>query len=69
MVSEESYPGLEPRFRSRLLSMARGEPQLGMDDNLHPIDPRVGIAPAQGMWIHDLCVSLKPKSTLEIGLA
>jgi predicted O-methyltransferase YrrM len=68
-VTEDSFPGIELPFRSRLLSMARGEPQLGTDDKPHPLDHFTGISPAQGIAIHDLCVALKPKATLEIGLA
>ena len=60
---------LEPRFRSRLLSMYQDEPQLGTDGQLHPISEVSGIPPAVGMWIYNLCVSVRPKATIEIGMA
>src|SRR6202022_4427641 len=60
---------LNADFRSALLSMYRGEAQLGADGLLHPIDQVTKISASQGMWLYDLCVSLKPKSTLEIGMA
>src|ERR1700730_15866182 len=60
---------LDPHFRSALLSMYRGESQLGADGQMHPIDQTTKICPSQGMWIYDLCLSVKPKSTLEIGMA
>jgi predicted O-methyltransferase YrrM len=66
---EELLATLDPHFRSALLSMYRGEPQLGTDGQPHPIDNISKISSAQGMWIYDLCLSVKPKSTLEIGMA
>lgn len=59
---------LEPRFHTRLRSMYRGEPQLGIDANSHPID-MTRISRTQGMWLYELCVSVKPTATLEIGMA
>ena len=66
---EKLLAALDPRFRSRLLSMYRGEPQIGADGQLHPIDDGTKISASQGMWLYDLCLSIKPKSTLEIGMA
>lgn len=60
---------LDPRYRSALLSMYRGEPQLGIDGQLHPIDNVTKVSISQGMWLYDMCLSVKPKSTLEIGMA
>jgi predicted O-methyltransferase YrrM len=65
---EELLEPLDPPFRAALLSMYRGEPQLGLDGERHAIDPLVKISPAQGLWLYKLCRSLKPKSTIEIGL-
>jgi predicted O-methyltransferase YrrM len=65
---EEVLAPLDPPFRERLLSMYRGEPQLGLDGKLHAIDPRIKISPSQGMWIYELCLSVRPKATLEIGM-
>lgn len=60
---------LDEPTRTRLLSMYRSEPQLGADDQRHPIGNVAGMSPEEGMTIYDLCVSSKPKATLEIGLA
>jgi predicted O-methyltransferase YrrM len=65
---EEVLAPLDPPFRERLLSMYRGEPQLGLDGKLHAIDPRIKISPSQGMWIYGLCLSVRPQATLEIGM-
>jgi predicted O-methyltransferase YrrM len=65
---EEVLGSLDPPFRERLLSMYRGEPQLGLDGKHHAIDPRIKISPSQGMWIYELCLSVRPKATLEIGM-
>lgn len=65
----EHIARLDPRFGSRLISMFLGEPQVGADGQPHPIDRCTRIPPSQGMWIYDLCVSVKPQSTLEIGMA
>jgi len=56
-------------FRSALLSMYAGDSQLGVDGEKHSVDPAIGICPAEGMWIYELCRQVKPQSTLEIGLA
>jgi len=66
---EDILAVLDPRFRSPLLSMYRGEPQLGTDGQRHPIDKHTGISPSQGVWLYDLCVSVTPKATIEIGMA
>lgn len=49
--------------------MHAGDSQLGADGDKHPIDPSIGIHPAEGIWIYELCRQLKPDATLEIGLA
>jgi len=66
---EEILAGLDPNFRTTLLSMYRGEPQLGADGQFHTLDSITKISPSQGMWLYDLCLSVKPGSTLEIGMA
>src|SRR5580704_4557194 len=60
---EEVLGPLDPPFRERLLSMYRGEPQLGLDGKHHAIDPRIKISPSQGMWIYELCLSVRPNPT------
>jgi len=66
---EDTIAALDPRFRSPLLSMYRREPQIGTDGQQHDIDKLTNISPSQGMWLYDLCVSAKPKATIEIGMA
>jgi predicted O-methyltransferase YrrM len=56
-------------FSSLLSSMYAGEPQLGVDGTRHEIDSTTRISAAQGMWLYHLCCQLKPRATLEIGLA
>lgn len=59
---------LDPKFRNALISMYKGEQQLGIDGKLHQLDG-TRIAPREGMWLYNLCLSQKPESILEIGLA
>lgn len=66
---EAALARLDPHFRDSLISMYRGEPQLGIDGERHPIDTITRISPQQGMWLYDLCLTVNPKSTLEIGMA
>jgi predicted O-methyltransferase YrrM len=67
--ADDALSTLDPRFRSRLLSMYRGEPQLGADGQIYSIDDHTRISPSEGLWLYSLCVSLKPKATVEIGMA
>ena len=67
--AERLLTTLDPPFRSALLSMYRGEPQAGSDGQLHAIDQSTRIAPSQGIWLYDLCLSMRPRATLEIGMA
>ena len=67
--SESLLDALDPEIRSVLLSMYHEEPQHGSDGQLHPIDNTTRIIPSQGMWLYNLCLSVKPRRTLEIGLA
>lgn len=66
--ADEILGPLPPSFRSALVSMYRGEPQLGSDGELHGLNGTC-IFPELGMWLFDLCRQLKPQNTLEIGLA
>jgi len=66
---EEQLAALDPSFRSALLSMYRDEPQPGADGQLHSIDRETRISAPHGMWMYDLCLSAKPKATLEVGMA
>jgi len=66
---DEILSRLPQPFRSALLSMYNGEPQLGADGQRHGLDEITRISPEQGMWLYSLCRGAKPKATLEIGLA
>lgn len=67
--TEQVLARLPERFRSQLLSMYAGEPQKGANGEMIAIDSVTRIGPPQGMYLYDLCRELKPKKTLEIGLA
>lgn len=49
--------------------MYAGDPQLGIDGQLHPLDANTRVSPAEGMWLFEKCLKLKPVQSLEIGLA
>ena len=59
---------LKPAFRDRLKSMYAGEPQQGSAGPVE-LNQQVRIPESSGMWLHDLCLKLKPARTLEIGMA
>jgi hypothetical protein len=59
---------LHPAFRDRLQSMYAGEPQQGSDGQVQ-INTLVRIEEPVGMWLYDLCRTLKPERTLEVGMA
>jgi predicted O-methyltransferase YrrM len=63
-----SLEQLRPAFRLRLKSMYSGELQPGNDGPVE-IDKLTRISEPQGMWIYETCRQLKPKRSLEIGLA
>jgi len=56
-------------FRSALLSMYNGDAQLGSDGDRHSLDTMTAISRDEGMWLYNLCREVKPKTSLEIGLA
>jgi predicted O-methyltransferase YrrM len=56
-------------FVGVLGSMYDGEPQLGANGKLYPLDAVTRIPPSQGMWMYRLVRDTKPEDTLEIGLA
>jgi predicted O-methyltransferase YrrM len=60
---------LDPNIRSALLSMYDREDQAGIDGEKHSLDGVTSISASQGMWLYDLCLLVKPKSVLEIGMA
>jgi len=68
-TKEELIERLDEPFRSTLLSMYDGAPQRGIDGEEHHLDAVTKISPSQGMWIYEFCLSTKPESTLEIGMA
>ncbi len=59
---------LRPAFRQRLKSMYSGELQVGNNGPVE-LDKLTRISEPQGMWIYETCRRLKPKRSLEIGLA
>ncbi len=63
-----SLEDLGPLFRERLRSMYSAEPQPGNNGAVE-LDKITRISEPQGMWIYETCVKLKPKRSLEIGLA
>jgi hypothetical protein len=64
----ESLDDLDAPFKSALLSMYYGVPQLGVDGQQHSLDEKVKISPDEGMWLYEECRKSKPERTLEIGL-
>jgi predicted O-methyltransferase YrrM len=56
-------------FKKTLLSMYEGQDQMGLDGKMHKIDMPTRITPEQGMCIYNLCQTVKPQKTLEIGFA
>ena len=68
-VNEGLLDPLDPRVRSVLLSMYRGEPQRGLDGELHALEPETRISTWEGMWLYDLCLKVRPRATIEIGMA
>lgn len=63
-----SIEGLRPAFRERLRSMYDGEQQAGCSGTVE-LDKITRITPEQGMWIYETCLGLKPKKTMEVGMA
>ncbi|MEB3350566.1 MAG: class I SAM-dependent methyltransferase [Cyanobacteriota bacterium] len=66
---DQALAGLPAPFVARLLSLYASEPQRGCDGELHAIDSLTKIPPVQGRMLYDLCRSIQPRSTLEIGMA
>ncbi|HUO16884.1 MAG TPA: class I SAM-dependent methyltransferase [Verrucomicrobiae bacterium] len=66
---EEILSPLPPLIRSALVSMYNGEPQIGLDGERHNLHVGTGISTDEGMWLFNLCCEVKPKATLEVGLA
>lgn len=64
----ELLDDLDAPFKSTLLSMYHGEPQLGVDGQHHSLDETVKISPEEGMWLYEECRKSKPGRTVEIGL-
>jgi predicted O-methyltransferase YrrM len=52
-----------------LESFYEGEPQLGSDGKLHPINAVTKISRKQGILLYDLWKQIRPEDSLEIGLA
>jgi predicted O-methyltransferase YrrM len=67
--TKEILQGIDEPFLSALLSLYAGEKQVGADGQTHAINTATRVSPWEGMWIYNLCRSLKPNQTLEIGMA
>ncbi len=65
---EALQPIPEP-FRGRLISMYRGDPQLGTDGRLHVLDAITKISPAVSAWSYQFCMEQRATDTLEVGMA
>lgn len=65
----ESLVKLDTPFRNLLLSLYQEAPQKGLDNQLHQLDGETKISIEQGLWLYEFCISKKPASTLEIGMA
>ncbi len=68
-TQEDRLAPLPAPFRDALLSMYRGEPQLGSDGQLHEINRITRISATHGMWLYDFCLATRPRSIVEIGMA
>jgi predicted O-methyltransferase YrrM len=69
-VSEsELLDDLDAPFKSALLSMYRGDPQLGIDGQRHFLQKNTKVPAEEGMWLYEQCRKSKPERSLEIGLA
>ena len=68
-LPDEILSPLPQPFRSALVAMYNGEPQLGSDGEPHSLNRVVLIGRDQGMWLYNLCREARPKAALEIGLA
>jgi predicted O-methyltransferase YrrM len=66
---ESTLAPLDEPFRSALLSLYRGEPQLGNEGKLYPTDPITGIDAPSGMWLYEEYRRVAPRASLEIGMA
>jgi len=65
---EALQPIPEP-FRGRLISMYRGDSQLGTDGRLHVLDAMTKISPAVSAWLYQFCIQQRATDTLEVGMA
>jgi hypothetical protein len=66
--TDEILQRIDEPFRAPLLSMYRGEKQVGADGQMHAIDTITKISALQGIWMWDVRCSVKPNRTREIGM-
>jgi predicted O-methyltransferase YrrM len=57
------------RTRQRLDSCYRGDPQPGLDGQLHPLDPNTKISREEGELLATYHARLRPAVSIEIGMA
>jgi cephalosporin hydroxylase len=67
--SDPPLSQLDDPFRMRLMSMYAGEPQLGIDGQMHSLDGSTKIQPREGMWMYEICLAQKPHNIVEVGMA
>lgn len=65
----ELLDDVDAPFKAALLSMYRGDAQLGVDGQRHILHKDTKVPPEEGMWLYEQCRTSKPERSLEIGLA
>jgi predicted O-methyltransferase YrrM len=65
----EIIAGLSQPYLGVLSSMYAREPQVGTDGAKHPLSKDTGVWASDGMYIYNLCKTVRPERTLEVGLA
>lgn len=61
--------GIPKELATVIASLHRGDPQRGTDGKMHKPDSITGVPMRDGLQIYDIVRRVKPKKTLEIGLA
>ena len=65
---EVALASLPEVFAARLASMYAREAQVGEAGAEYLLDGITQVSADQGLWLHQLCLKVRPKKTLEIGL-
>ncbi len=67
-AQEAQVAALPQPFARLLLSMYRGEPQLGTDGKQHKLDLGTGVTMADGLYLYNLTLQVKPRRIAEVGV-